>query len=71
VPVASARAARATRAVIALTGFGQLDDRRHALEAESDRHFAKPINTGELLVLETPVAERAVKSQKKARGCGS
>jgi PAS domain S-box-containing protein len=50
--------------LVALTGFGQPDDRRRALEAGFDRHFVKPINTDELLklVLETPAAERVVKS---------
>ena len=47
-----ARRVRAARGrgvyLIALTGYGQPDDRRRALEAGFDLHFTKPVDIGEL-----------------------
>ena len=37
--------------MIALTGWGQLDDRRRSAEAGFDRHFVKPVDHAALLKL--------------------
>jgi CheY-like chemotaxis protein len=39
--------------LIALTGYGQPDDIRHALEAGFEAHLTKPINLDQLLALLT------------------
>jgi CheY-like chemotaxis protein len=46
--------------LVALTGYGQEEDRRQAEEAGFDRHFTKPIDLAELQVLvgQTPLAWR-------------
>jgi CheY-like chemotaxis protein len=35
--------------LVALTGYGQPDDRRHAVEAGFDAHLVKPVNPDALL----------------------
>ena len=35
--------------LVALTGYGQPDDRRHAMEAGFDAHLVKPVNPDALL----------------------
>jgi CheY-like chemotaxis protein len=42
--------------LIALTGWGQDDDRRRALDAGFDHHFTKPIDPGQLTRL---IADRS------------
>ena len=37
--------------LIALTGYGQPDDIRHALDAGFEAHLTKPINLDQLLAL--------------------
>jgi DNA-binding response OmpR family regulator len=47
--------------LIALTGWGQEDDKRQALEAGFDHHLTKPVNPAQLEALIaalTPVGER-------------
>ena len=34
--------------LVALTGYGQSEDRRHALDAGFDLHFTKPVETDRL-----------------------
>lgn len=61
-------AARAIRArdwgrrmlLVALTGWGQDDDRRRSSEAGFDRHLTKPVDFGELKKLLAEAAPRAV-----------
>jgi len=48
----------ATR-LIALTGYGQPEDIRHALEAGFEAHLTKPINLDQLLALITATADSA------------
>jgi signal transduction histidine kinase len=40
--------------LIALTGYGQADDVRHAVEAGFEAHLTKPVNLEQLLALLTP-----------------
>ena len=47
--------------LVALTGWGQEEDKRKALEAGFDQHFTKPVNPDELIVL----IKRAIDSIKK------
>src|SRR5205085_35315 len=42
--------------LVAVTGFGQEDDRRRAAQAGFDRHMTKPVNQVDLLALLTGVA---------------
>ena len=37
--------------LIAMTGWGQAEDKERALHAGFDRHFTKPIDSGELSLL--------------------
>ncbi|MBI3839938.1 MAG: response regulator [Planctomycetia bacterium] len=52
------RAEEATRSayLVAITGFGQDDDRRRAVDAGFDRHLIKPVDHAGLLALLTGVA---------------
>lgn len=44
--------------VLALTGYGQDEDRRRALEAGFDRHFTKPVGLAEMEDLFASIEER-------------
>ena len=46
--------------VIALTGWGQEEDRRKSLEAGFDGHLVKPVNYDELLILLSSLSEQRV-----------
>ncbi len=41
----------ASISLVAITGYGQPEDRKKALAAGFDEHFAKPVNSGELATL--------------------
>jgi len=44
-----------TMLIIALTGWGQEDDRRKSVEAGIDHHLVKPLDLGQLKLLLEPV----------------
>jgi CheY-like chemotaxis protein len=42
--------------LVAVTGYGKVEDRRQALEAGFDHHLTKPVDIEELLrILDTPL----------------
>jgi CheY-like chemotaxis protein len=51
----------AAMALVAVTGYGQEQDRRAALQAGFDRHLVKPVDMDELAALLADVAARANK----------
>ena len=50
---------------IALTGYGQAEDVRQAIEAGFDAHLTKPINLDQLIALMT--GDRSVDSLRDSR----
>ena len=59
--------------LIAVTGYGQAVDRRHAQEAGFSHHFVKPANVGEIQVALACVAYRLAEraSVRTNQGCSS
>jgi CheY-like chemotaxis protein len=45
--------------IVAVTGWGQLEDQQRALAAGFDRHFTKPVNPSELLACMAQWREQA------------
>jgi CheY-like chemotaxis protein len=58
--------------LVAVTGYGQEEDRRHALDAGFDRHLTKPVGISELRVLLTDVeSARQTRGDAAGRSHGS
>jgi len=45
--------------MVAVTGYGQDQDRKNAIDAGFDHHFVKPVNTDSLAILLRDVSLRA------------
>ena len=52
--------------LVALTGWGQEEDKRKAAEAGFDRHFTKPVNPSELAALMTRLHADSTRQDKSA-----
>ena len=59
-------------AIVAVTGWGQDDDRRRTREAGFDGHFVKPLDLGTLTELISSITAKASLSSlcQKSRGSG-
>jgi CheY-like chemotaxis protein len=59
--------------MVALTGYGQENDRRRCLEAGFDAHLVKPVATPELEALLAPTENGAMDGPRSAqrRSCRS
>jgi CheY-like chemotaxis protein len=54
--------------LVALTGYGQADDRRRALEAGFDRHITKPVDPRQLADLLRPGGDRRARDPRPLTG---